>query len=69
MSRTSVGVVERSCPSPMLLVSMATACCGRRACRRLVSSSASICSRHARRQAEQRSEVRGQRSEVSSYLL
>lgn len=43
-SRTSVGVVERSCPSLTVLVSMATECCCCCACLRLVSSSDSICS-------------------------
>lgn len=50
MSRTSVGVVERSCSSTVFLVSIVTefCCC---ACLRLVSNSDSICSWHARRQS------------------
>lgn len=44
MSRTSVGVAERSCPSLMFLVSMVTECCCCCACLRLVSSNDSICS-------------------------
>lgn len=57
MSRTSVGVAERSCPSPMFLVSMVTGCCCC-ACLRLVSSSDSICSWHALRQSWKMREFR-----------